>query len=139
MLKKFATIRMMKKLLSQIVAAIIGLWLAASFVPGVIVNLYPESNLFGVSLTDQWQIFLVLGVILGLINFFVKPVVKALTLPLRILSLGIFSLVISMSMIWLLDIMFNEVYVPLWLPLLWTTLIIFALNLVIQKLIIKEK
>lgn len=130
---------MMKKLLSQIVAAIIGLWLAASFVPGVIVNLYPESNLFGVSLTDQWQIFLVLGVILGLINFFVKPVVKALTLPLRILSLGIFSLVISMSMIWLLDIMFNEVYVPLWLPLLWTTLIIFALNLVIQKLIIKEK
>jgi len=129
----------MKKLLSQIVAAIIGLWLATSFVPGVAVNLYPESNLFGVSLTDQWQIFLVLGVILGLINFFVKPIIKALTLPLRILSLGIFSLVISMSMIWLLDIMFDEVYIPLWLPLLWTTLIIFALNLIIQKLIIKEK
>lgn len=129
---------LMKKLLSQVVAAIIGLWLAASFVPGVIVNLYPESNLFGVSLTDQWQIFLVLGVILGLINFFVKPVIKALTLPLRILSLGIFSLVISMSMIWLLDMMFNEIHIPLWLPLLWTTLIIFALNLIIQKFIIKK-
>ena len=128
-----------KRILSQIAAAVAGLWLASSFVPGVIVKLYPESNLFGVALNSQWQIFLVLGVILGLINFFVKPVIKAIALPLRMLSLGIFSLIISMSMIWFLDIMFEEIYIPLWLPLLWTTLIIFALNLVIQKLLIKDE
>ncbi|TSC95075.1 MAG: hypothetical protein CEN87_87 [Parcubacteria group bacterium Licking1014_1] len=113
----------MKKLLSQIAAATAGLWLASSFVPGVLVRLYPESNLFGVALTSQWQIFLVLGIILGLINFF----------------RGIFSLIISITMIWFLDIMFEEIYIPLWWPLLWTTLIIFSLNLAIQKFLTEKK
>lgn len=136
---KFAIIILMiKKLLSQVVAATAGLWLAVLFVPGVIINIYPESNLFGINLTSQWQIFLVLGFVLGLINFFIKPVIKAITLPLRIISLGIFNLAINMAMIWLLDIMFDEISILLWLPLLETVLIIFALNFIVQKLIIKE-
>jgi putative membrane protein len=38
---------------------------------------------------------LVLAVVLGLINVFIKPIVFLLTLPLNILTLGIFSLVIN--------------------------------------------
>jgi putative membrane protein len=128
----------MKKLLSQIAAASLGLWLAASFVSGVKISLNPESNLFGIPLTGQWQIFLVLGVVLGLINIFIKPILKAITLPLRMLTLGAFSLAINMFLIWLLDKMFKELSAPLWFPLLWTTLIIFVLNIIIQKLIIKN-
>jgi len=128
----------MKKLLSQIAAASLGLWLATSFVSGVKVTLYPESNLFGISLISQWQIFLVLGIILGLINFFVKPIIKAITLPLRMLTLGAFSLAINMFLIWLLDKMFEELSAPLWLPLLWATLIIVILDFIIRKVLVKN-
>ncbi|MCX6723019.1 MAG: phage holin family protein [Candidatus Staskawiczbacteria bacterium] len=120
----------MKRLLSQIVAAIIGLWLATLFVPGIIIRTYPTSNFFGFSLTAQWEIILVLGIVLGLLNYFLRPLLKALFLPLEIITLGLFTIVINMGLIWLLDKMFDELYVPFLLPLLYTTLIIWGLNLI---------
>jgi putative membrane protein len=44
---------------------------------------------------NHWQTALIAALILGLINTFVKPVVNLLTLPLRILSLGLISLLIN--------------------------------------------
>jgi putative membrane protein len=129
----------MKKLFSQIIAAIAGLWLAVLFVPEVTVRPYPDSAFFGIPLTAQWQIILVLGIILGLINYFVKPILKAISLPLEIITLGFFSLVINMALIWFLDLMFTELSAPLIWPLLYTTLIIWALNLLIQVFLIKDK
>ena len=41
----------------------------------------------------------VLAVVLGLINVFVKPAVRILTLPINILTLGIFSLVLNALLI----------------------------------------
>lgn len=128
----------MKRLLSQIAAAIIGLWLATLFVRGVVIRAYPTSNFFGLSLTAQWEIFLVLGIVLGLLNYFLKPILKALSLPIEIISLGLFTIVINMALIWLLDMMFDELSVPFFLPLLYTTLIIWALNIVIGFFIIKK-
>jgi len=129
---------LMKKVLSQIIAAILGIWLAVLFVPGVIVNLFSDSNFFGVPLTLQWQIILLLGVALGLLNFFVKPIINVITLPLRIISLGLFSIVINMAMLWILDFIFKEITVPWFWPLLWTTIVILFLNIIIPKLVIKE-
>jgi len=129
----------MGKLLSQIIAAILGLWLATMFVPGVIIRAYPTSNFFGFSLTAQWQIFLVLGIVLGLLNYFLKPLLKILSLPLEIISLGIFTIVINMALIWILDMMFDELSVPVFLPLLYTSLVIWGLNIIIGSFLIKNK
>lgn len=132
----------MKRLLSQIIAAALGLWLATLFVSGVVIKAYPTSNFFGLPLTQQWEIILVLGVVLGLLNSFLKPLLKTLSLPLEIITLGLFTIVINMALIWLLDIMFDELYVPrgtLWvMPLLYTTLIIWVLNIIIS-LFLKNK
>ncbi len=38
---------------------------------------------------------LVLGIVLGILNTFIKPIVKLITLPITILTLGLFSLVIN--------------------------------------------
>lgn len=119
---------MVKKLLSQIIAAVVGLWLAASFVPGVQLNLLTDSSFFGIGLTAVWQIFLFLGVVLGLLNFFVKPVLNLITLPLRIITLGLFGFVVNMALIWIVDVMFKEFSAPLLYPLLLTTLIIWGLS-----------
>lgn len=129
----------MRKLLSQIIAAGAGLFLAVKYVPGVVLKILPDSNFFGVPLTAQWQIFLVLGIILGLLNYFVKPLLKILALPLELITLGFFNIIISMAMIWIIDMMFAELTVPLIIPLLSTTLIIWAINLVIQIILIRGK
>lgn len=128
----------MRKLLSQIISATLGLWLSSLFVPEVVIRTYPTSNFFGFSLTAQWEIFLVLGIVLGLLNFFLKPLLKALSLPLEIISLGLFTVIINMALIWLLDMMFDELYVPFFLSLLYTTLIVWGLNIIIGFFIIKK-
>ena len=130
---------MVRKLLSQVIAATLGLWLATLFVPEVIVRAYPESNFFGFPLTAQWEIFLVLGIVLGLLNYFLKPLLKTLALPLEILTLGLFTIVINMALLWLLDTMFDELYIPLFLPVLYTTLIIWILNIIISFFIVKHE
>lgn len=129
----------MRKLTSQIVSAGLGLWLATLLPLGIVVRTYPESNFFGFALTAQWQIFLVLGIVLGLLNYFLKPLLKALALPFQIITLGLFTVVINMAILWLLDLMFDELYIPLFLPLLYTTLIVWGLNIIISFFIIKHE
>jgi len=128
----------MNKLLSQIIAAILGLWLATLFVHGVVIRTYPSSNFFGFALKYQWEVIVILGIVLGLLNYFLKPVLKGLSMPLELITLGLFTIVINMALIWLLDLMFDELSVPFFLPLLYTTLIICGLNLVIRFFFVKK-
>lgn len=125
----------MKRLLFQLVAATLGLWVASMFIPGVMVTVLPDSSFFGFPLTQMWELIILFGIILGLLNFFVKPLLKALTLPLEIITLGLFSFVINMGLIWVVDAMFKELYIPLYLPLLYTSLTIWGLGFVLSLLI----
>lgn len=51
-----------------------------------------------------WQragVFLLVGVVIVLLNMVVRPIVNAFTLPLRILTLGLFGLIVAWFMLWL--------------------------------------
>ena len=129
----------MKKLLSNIIAGFLGLYLAVLFVPKVSLQIFSNSNFFGFPLTQTWHVLLVLGIILGLLNYFIKPILNGITLPLRIITLGLFTVVVNMAIVWFLDIMFLEITIPLYLPLLETSLIIWVINLILLKFIKSEE
>jgi putative membrane protein len=53
---------------------------------------------------DWWHrplVFLIIGVVLVLLNAILKPLIKVLTLPVQILTLGLFSFVIAWFILWL--------------------------------------
>ncbi len=50
---------------------------------------------------DGWGPALVAAVVLGLVNVLVKPILFVLTLPFRILTLGLFLLVLNAICLWL--------------------------------------
>lgn len=129
----------MKKFLSQIIAGVLGIWIADFFIPGVKIDLLSNSNFFGIPLNSAWQIIVLLGIVLGLLNYFIKPIIKTITLPLRIITLGLFSIVINMGIIWILDYTFREITIAWLWPLFWTTVIISFLNIAIPKLLIKDE
>lgn len=52
---------------------------------------------------DGWFSALVAAVILALINTFIKPILVILTLPITVLTLGLFLLVINAGLIMLVD------------------------------------
>jgi putative membrane protein len=76
-------------ILIRIVVNGIALWAAAKFVPNIS---FPAAEHFPAG--DWWKLAVV-ALIFGLINAYVKPIVKALSLPVRMMTLGLFTLVIN--------------------------------------------
>ena len=77
------------KLLVRWVITALALFAAAWLVPGIIVE------------GSGWTVYAAMAIILGLINAIVRPVLRLLTCPLIILTLGIFVLVINGFTLWL--------------------------------------
>lgn len=69
-------------------------WLLSAVAIGITAYLLPGVHINGGVVT-----ILVLSVVLGLINAILKPILKLLTLPITILTLGLFSLVINALLI----------------------------------------
>lgn len=55
----------------------------------------------GISVEPIWTV-LIVGACLTLFNMFIKPIIKILTLPINLLTLGLFSLVINGAVFWFL-------------------------------------
>ena len=106
---------MLYSVLLQIAGGIASLWLAKTFVPGVF-------------FTGSLQTFLIAGAVLGAFNAVLKPILNLITLPLKLLTLGLFSLVIQAGLIWALDVLFPELLISGLIPLLWTTCIVWILT-----------
>jgi putative membrane protein len=120
----------MRNLFWQILVSILAIFLAVKFVPGVTLHVIPGKSIyFGIKFTQDWQILIFIGIVLGLINFFIKPILNLITLPLRILTFGLFSLIINMAIIFFLDIIFPELEISGISALFFTSLIVWVLNL----------
>ena len=70
-------------------------WLLNTLVLMLVANIVP-----GVSFVTFWSA-LVTSLIFGLINALIRPLVLLLTLPINILTLGLFTLIINALMFWL--------------------------------------
>lgn len=77
------------RLLFRWVVVSLALFLAARIVPGI----HAARN--------SWTLFAIMAIILGLVNAIVRPVLKFLSCPLIILTLGLFVLVINGVTLWL--------------------------------------
>ena len=122
----------MKKLIWQIIGGILGIFLAQRFVPGISLNVLPESKFFSYHLTQKWQMIVLVGGSLGLINFFIKPILDKITLPLKLLTFGLFSLILNMAIIWFLDLLFLELDIVGLFSLFLTTLICWFISFLLR-------
>lgn len=89
---------------------------------GIVVFLLAQI-LPGVSVADYFTAILV-AVILALLNFIVKPVLVLLTLPITVLTLGLFLLVVNAIIILLADALMGGFEVSgFWIALLFSLLL----------------
>jgi putative membrane protein len=103
---------------------IIGIYLAILFIPGVDIT-------SGEFTREGIKILILVGSVFGLINFFIKPVISFITLPLRIITLGLFGILINIAMIWIVDIIFTELVISGFSALFWTSILIWFLGFII--------
>jgi len=81
---------MLAKFIVRVIFGALGLWIAAKYVDGI-------------SFSDNTTLILA-AVLLGVVNAFVRPVVFILTLPLTIVTLGLFLLIVNAAMIGLVSV-----------------------------------
>jgi putative membrane protein len=110
----------MWNLILRIAGSTAGIWLADRYISGVQVS-------------GDWKTLLIIGAVLGLANLILKPILDAISLPLKIITLGLFSLVINMGLVWLVDIAFPELVIQGIAALFWTTALVWLANYVLAK------
>ena len=115
----------MLRALLQIVLNGVALLIAARLVPGIH---YQGSLLY----------LLIAGLVLGLINLIVKPIVSALSCPLILLTLGLFYLVINGLMLYLADFLLEGLRIDGFVPAILGGLVIAIFNWVARALAPKK-
>jgi len=106
----------MSKLIAQLLGGVITLRLAQLYLSGVYFEGDVETLVFA-------------GIILGLLNFFIKPILKIITLPLRILTLGLFSFIINIAIVYFVDLAFYELIFEGFWPLTAFIVLLWLVNL----------
>lgn len=76
----------------RVIISGVAIWFATLVLPGVAVK--------GASTTAQEVgVYLLVGLVFGIVNAVVKPVVQVLSIPLYVLTLGLFTLVVNALML----------------------------------------
>jgi putative membrane protein len=88
---------MLARFVVRAIFAALGLWIAAALVPGM-------------GFTNLGSL-IAAAVLLGVVNAVVRPVVFVLTLPLTVMTLGLFLLVVNAAMIGLVATLLGGFYV----------------------------
>jgi putative membrane protein len=106
-----------RNLLLQISAGILGVYLSAKVISGI-------------EFEGPLKIFLLAGIVFGLINFFLKPILNLIIFPIRPLTFGLIGVLTNIGVVWFVfQIIFKDYFkVANLLNLFWATLIIWGLS-----------
>ena len=104
------------------------------------VALYVAAELVrGIEVRGGWLALAVMALIFGLVNALIRPILKLLTCPLIILTLGLFTLVINSLMLQLASWLGRQFglgfYVAGFWPAFWGALVISVVSFVLTLLI----
>ena len=107
------------KLLAKFLLAVFSLLLVAHYVPGIeLEGLY---------------VAIVVAFILGIFNIIVKPILIILTLPINLLTLGLFTFVINAAIFWFVASIIEGFTVEGFIPALVGTIIISVVSWIGNK------
>ena len=70
--------------------------------------------------------------------FFLKPILKIISIPLIILTLGLFSVLINIGMLWLLEYLIDELTIVGFWAYFWGVFVISIVNLFVNTTIKKD-
>lgn len=83
-------------------------WLVTALAVGVAIWIVPGIELLGGS--DAWVGIAIFSLILSLINISVKPIMQLLSLPITVITLGIFYLVVNTLMLYIAAWVANGIF-----------------------------
>jgi putative membrane protein len=102
--------------LVRAVIVALGLWLATAWVSGVYI--------------DSPETLLMAGMLLGVVNSVIRPIAIVLTLPMTVLTLGLFLLVINAGMVALVAWILPGMHVNGFGAAFWTAILVSVVSMI---------
>ena len=100
----------MVRFILHALATAAGFWIASKIVPGVRIDTT-------VALVEG-------GLLLGIINALVRPILVILTLPFTIITLGLFLLVVNAITLWLVTVFIHAIHIQGFWHLILTVIVL---------------
>lgn len=116
---------MLRFILIRLIINAVALWVADYLIEGI--------HLEG----DPWQIVIV-ALIFGIVNAFIKPVIKFFAFPFIILTLGLLTLVINALMLMLTAAMTDILRIDGFVPALLGSIVISLVSMVLSWILDKK-
>ena len=104
-----------------------------ALIGGNILALFLSSRYIdGVSITGGWQELVIVGLILSVFNFILKPILKLLLGPFILITFGLLLIVINIAVVWATDFFSGDLAISGLQSLLLTTLAVIVVNFIIH-------
>src|SRR3954453_8738877 len=79
-----------------------------------------------------WRALVVAGLVFGIVNTIVKPILVLLSLPIVIITLGLFLFFINMAMLALTDWLVSDFNIEGFLTFVGATIVVWIVNVVLE-------
>ena len=109
-------------------------WLAVSWAANVVVLGVTGWLLHGVTFHGSGWTLVWSALVFGVLNTFLKPVLKLLTFPVAVLTLGVAWFFVSLFMLWLTQSIIGGFEIHGFWNFVWATIIVWVVNLVVDWL-----
>jgi len=110
-------------------------WVILTFSIAVASYFLPFIYITGDTIWERLRVAFIAGLLLGLFNLLVKPIIKLLSMPINILTLGLFNIVINAGMLWIVDLFIKGLEVESFWGYIWSSLVISIISIVISKIV----
>lgn len=114
------------RFIARILTNSVGILIADYFVPGII---------FKGDLID----LLITGVVLALANSIIKPILKFISAPLIVLTMGLFMIIVNIILLWVVVWLIPELTIVGFWGYFWGVVIISILNAITHQTIKKRR
>ncbi|MCL6086891.1 MAG: phage holin family protein [Actinobacteria bacterium] len=114
-------------------------WILSTLAITITSYVLPFIEISGDSVLKRIGIAFIAGLVLGIINLFIKPVVKLFALPVNILTLGLFNIIINAGMLWIVDYFVDGFKVSGFWGYIWSSLLISIITVTLSRIFLYER
>jgi putative membrane protein len=101
-------------------------WALNALVLGVVTAIFDDIT------TGNFGDLLVAAAIFGVLNTILKPILRLITLPIAVITLGLAWFAISMLMLWLTSVLVSGFDIDGFWTYVWATVAVWAVNVVLE-------
>ena len=109
-------------------------WVLITFAITATSYIMPFMEISGDTILKKAGVAFLAGFLLGVVNILVRPVIKLLTIPINILTLGLFNFIINAGMLWIVDYFVDNFSVSGFWGYFWSSIMISIVTVLLTRL-----